>query len=149
MSDSAPRRPDPPQRSTTLYPTIARVWSVIFLVTGVALTVILVVPGWPAALSARLEMYLNLRNPLGGGAVWYAQTLAWIAIITYCADRCARRPDEIGPFYALITGKVVTTIAFAVAAVVDDPFWVGGAIVDAFIIISLVAAQRRHAPAER
>ena len=124
-----------------LYSFVTRFWSIVFLISGIAFATILVVPGYFRQFSTMSEEILGFRNPIGGGAFWYAQTLAWVAIITFCSDRCSRKPEDKGVFYALVTGKLVTTIVFLVVAFTEDPRWFAGVLVDGFIVASVVFSR--------
>ena len=123
------------------YPFVTRFWSVVFLISGIAFITILLVPNYFSQLSVMAEETLGFKYPIGGGAFWYAQTLAWVAIITFCSDRCSRNPEDKGEFYALVTGKLVTTILFLVVALTEDPRWFAGVIVDGFIVVSIVFSR--------
>ena len=124
-----------------LYPFVTRLWSVVFLLSGIAFATILVIPDYFRQLSTMTEEIVGFRNPIGEGAFWYAQTLAWVAIITFCSDRCSRNPEDKGVFYALVTGKSVTTIVFLVVALTEDPRWFAGVLVDGFIVFSIVLSR--------
>ena len=125
-----------------LYPLVARFWSLAFLIAGVLFAVALSVPGLFASLAPEIQRVAGLRQPVGGGAFWFAQTLAWVAIIAFCADRCARHPEQTPVLYALLTGKTVTTVVFLVAAIAEDPLWLAFAALDGFIVLSLWATHR-------
>lgn len=123
------------------YVRLARLWAVVFAITGLAFAVVPDRAGAFMTWAARLvRLSGTVDTPAGG--LWHVLAVSLMVAVTGLAWASARRPDEAWSYVTLLAVKLTSTAGFAVLAVVLAPLWLLAALADGFVVFSLWAARR-------
>lgn len=122
-----------------LYRRVAGAWAVVFVLAGLAFMFVPDMVGQGlVALAAPLG--LGGQVPTAPGSLWFVLAGSLMATISVLAVQTARRPEDGGPYVALMTAKLVSTVAFLFMATHGD-IWLLCAICDGSIALSLAVAR--------
>ncbi len=134
----------PDSARPALYPIVARVWAVGFLLTGATFAL---QPQRVVAQLATLSGWVGLSGTVEApaGNLWHVLALSLMASISLLAWQSAREPGRAGPFHTLLLAKMVSTFGFTILAVQAGSVWALCAATDAFIALTLWLARAADA----
>ncbi len=123
------------------YSRVARLWVRVFVVFGLAF---LVAPTGVGEALTCLASALGLPGRIEAreGTLWWVLALSLMSCVTVLASVSARRPAESGPYVALMTAKLASTVLFAWLAAVCGAAWLLCAAGDGFVALTLWLARR-------
>lgn len=122
-----------------LYSRVAGAWAAVFVGAGLGFVLVPDQVGRGLVALAGL-LGLGGQVPTAPGSLWFVLTGSLMATISMLAYQTARRPEESAPYVALMTAKLVSTVAFLSLARGAN-IWLLCAACDGFIALTLAAAR--------
>lgn len=122
-----------------LYRRVAGTWAAVFVLAGLAFMLAPDLVG-RGLVALAAPFGLGGHVPTAPGSLWFVLAGSLMATISVLAYQTARRPEEGGPYVALMTAKLVSTVAFLFLAKHGD-IWLLCAVCDGSIALTLAVSR--------